>query len=43
MRSMTERVGERRDVADLAVLGDVAQQAAHDLAGAGLGQLARRS
>ena len=32
-------VGERGDVADLAVLGDVAQQPAHDLAGAGLGQL----
>src|SRR6478672_8814313 len=32
-------VGERGDVADLAVLGDVAQQPAHDLARAGLGQL----
>ena len=37
------RVGERGDVAELAVLGDVAQQPAHDLAGAGLGQLRRRS
>ena len=33
------RVGERGDVADLAVLGDVAQQPAHDLARPGLGQL----
>ena len=33
------RVGQRGDVAELAVLGDVPQQAAHDLAGPGLGQL----
>src|SRR5512139_3581295 len=32
-------VGQRRDVADLAVLGHVAQQAAHDLAGPGLREL----
>src|SRR3712207_5691453 len=33
------RVGQRRHVAELAVLGDVAQEAAHDLARAGLGEL----
>ena len=32
-------VGERRRVAQGAPLGDVAQQAAHDLAGSGLGKL----
>ena len=32
----SRRVGERRGVADLAALRDVAQQAPHDLAGAGL-------
>ena len=34
------RVGERRGVAEIGkiVLGDLAQDAAHDLAGAGLGQ-----
>ena len=32
-------VGQGGDVAELAVLGDVAEQPAHDLAGAGLGQL----
>src|SRR6185436_541970 len=31
------RVGERRRIAKSALFGDVAQQAAHDLAGAGLG------
>src|SRR3954453_14600148 len=33
------RVAERRDVAELLALGDVAQQAAHDLARARLGQV----
>src|SRR5437899_12175451 len=33
------RIGERRRVAESPPLGDVAQQAAHDLAGSGLGQL----
>src|SRR4051794_323844 len=33
------RVAQRRHVAELAALGDVAQQPAHDLAGAGLGQV----
>ena len=32
-------IGERRGVAEVAALGDVAQQAAHDLAAAGLGQV----
>src|SRR4051812_50031147 len=32
-------VAQRRDVTELAALRDVAQQAAHDLAGAGLGQI----
>src|SRR5262245_63211441 len=32
------RIGQRGDVAHLAMLGDVAQEAAHDLAGPGLGQ-----
>src|SRR3954447_9391535 len=35
------RVAQRRDVAELAALGDVAQQPAHDLAAAGLRQAAR--
>src|SRR3954468_3005112 len=35
------RVAERRDVAHLLALGDVAQQAAHDLARAGLRQVVR--
>src|SRR5262245_52071947 len=35
------RVGERRRVPERAVLGHVAQQAPHDLAAAGLGQLGR--
>src|SRR3954471_22997961 len=35
------RVVERRDVAELAAFGDVAQQPSHDLAGAGLGQVGR--
>ena len=34
-------VGERGGVAEVATLGDVAQQAAHDLAAAGLGQVGR--
>ena len=33
-------VGERGGVSDLAALGDVAEEAAHDLARAGLGELA---
>src|SRR3954470_1666475 len=33
------RVAQRRHVAELAALGDVAQQPAHDLARAGLGQV----
>src|ERR687889_2272944 len=33
------RVGQRGDVAELAVLGDVAEEPPHDLARAGLGQL----
>src|SRR4051794_37570243 len=35
------RIAQRRDVAQLAALGDVAQQPAHDLARARLGQVAR--
>ena len=35
-------VGQRRGVAEVAALGDVAQQAAHDLAAAGLRQLRRQ-
>ena len=37
--STTVGVGQRGGVAEVAALGDVAQQAAHDLAAAGLGQV----
>ena len=37
--STTAGVGQRGGVAEVAALGDVAQQAAHDLAAAGLGQV----
>src|SRR4051794_20555508 len=33
------RIGQRRRIAERLALGDVAEQAAHDLAGAGLGQV----
>src|SRR3954454_25148171 len=41
---LTNSIGDRRveqsgDIAELAVLGDVTKQPAHDLAAAGLGQL----
>src|ERR1700722_6250544 len=37
------RVEQRRDVAQRPVVGDVAQEPAHDLAAAGLGQLGRQN
>src|SRR5580704_6002868 len=35
------RVCERRGIAELAILGDVAEQAAHDLSASGFGQIWR--